>query len=106
MIGSTETVPAEPGGGVWVVEARPLVGERVLPLPLYAVLLADGGVVWSTDGERATTWLTKNRAAVVVGQGRRSGDVWGLGVGRVRIIRRGEAIALGRISRAGALREL
>lgn len=104
MIGSAETIPAEPGGGAWVVQARIIRGPRREAVALFAVLLTDGGVVWSTDVERATTFLTRGRAAGVIRAARAAGDCW-TGVALVTPARLDDAAGVARLSMAGALGE-
>lgn len=69
------------------------------PVLALAVEAEDGSLSWSTtDVDEAACWLVKSDAAAA----RRS---WRLerGLARIRVVRRGEAVELLRLARAGAL---
>jgi hypothetical protein len=101
--GGVETVPAEPGGGGWVVVAWIPRTDRHPSVALFGVLLTDGRLLWSTDADLATTFLTRQRAVDVIGAGRRRLDV----PARARVYpeRIDHARGVARVSVTGALGE-
>lgn len=98
-----ETIPAEPGGGDWIVVAWIPRTERRAGSAVFGVLLADGALLWTTHADRATTFLTRRRADDLVAAARRAGDV--PPSARVLIERIDRARGVERVSVTGALGE-
>lgn len=98
-----ETIPADPGGGTWILVAWIPRTSRRAGSALFGVLLTDGAMVWSTDAERGTTFLTRQRAVDVLGAARRRLDV--PPSSRMLVERVDRALGIARVSVSGALGE-